>query len=111
MYQRLGIWWVNLNPTKGAETRKKRPCLIVQSNLLNTSSRTLLVAPILPHHRDWPFVVNVTPSRKNNLDKDRHINLKQIRAVDVSRIDNQLGVLEEKYTDQINEAIKIVLGL
>lgn len=111
MYRQLEIWWVDLNPTKGAETRKKRPCLIVQSDLMNQASRTLLVAPILPHHRDWPFVVNVKPTKKNGLDKDRHVNLKQIRAVDIARIGNRLGVLEDRYREEIENAIELVFGI
>jgi mRNA interferase MazF len=111
MYRQLEIWWVDLNPTQGAETRKKRPCLIVQSDLMNQSSRTLLVAPILPHHRDWPFVVNVRPSGENGLDMDRHVNLKQIRAVDIVRIDNRLGILEAKYQIEIDSVIDLIFGV
>lgn len=111
MYRQLEIWWVDLNPTKGAETRKKRPCIILQSDLINKASRAVLVAPILPHHRDWPFAVNLTPSKKNGLDKDRHINLKQIRAIDTSRIDNKQGVLEGKYREEILKRIELVFGV
>lgn len=111
MYKQLEIWWVDLNPTRGAETQKKRPCVILQADLLNKGSRTVLVAPILPDHKDWPFAVNVTSTKKNGLDKDRHINLKQIRAVDVSRLDNRQGVLESKYLDFIKSAVKLVFGV
>lgn len=111
MYKRLDLWWVDLNPTKGAETRKKRPCVILQSNWLNEASRTLLVAPLLPHHRDWPFVVNLIPSSNNGLDKERHINIKQIRSVDISRLDNHHGEIEEKYQDPINDALKLVFSI
>ncbi len=83
-FKQLGIWWVDLNPTRGSETQKKRPCIIIQSNLVNRGSRTVIVAPILPNHKQWPFAVNVNPSKANGLDKPRHINLKQLRAVDVS---------------------------
>lgn len=111
MYKKLEIWWVDLNPTRGAETRKKRPCIILQADLVNKGSRTVLVAPILPDHKNWPFAVNVTPTRKNGLDKERHINLKQIRAVDISRLDNRQGVLESKYSNTITEAVKLVFGI
>lgn len=111
MYRQLEIWWVDLNPTQGAETRKKRPCVIVQSDLMNKSSRTLIIAPVLPHHRDWPFAVNVQPSMKNGLDKDRHLNLKQMRVIDLARIDQKLGVLEEKHLGDIQKAIGLVFGV
>lgn len=110
MYRQRDIYWINLEPAQGAETQKKRPCVIMQSDLVNKGSRTVIVAPILPNHKNWPFVVNVTPSRENGIDKDRHINLKQLRAVDVSRIDNKLGVLEKRYLPELLQAIKLVFG-
>ncbi|MEO0926742.1 MAG: type II toxin-antitoxin system PemK/MazF family toxin [Cyanobacteria bacterium J06643_13] len=127
-YRQLEIRWIDLEPTRGAETRKrcdpaspsgareraprqKRPCIIIQSNLINQGSRTIIVAPILPGHKDWPFVVNVKPSKNNGLDKERHINLKQMRAVDISRIQNRQGILERQYLKPIQEAIEIIFAL
>lgn len=111
MYRQLEIRWINLNPTRGAETKKKRPCVIIQSDIVNRGTRTIIVAPLLPNHKPWPFAVNVTPTKSNGLDKDRHINLKQLRAVDVSRIDNKQGTLEKRYLLPIEEALKIVFGI
>ncbi|WP_347889062.1 type II toxin-antitoxin system PemK/MazF family toxin [Nitrosomonas europaea] len=42
------MYWVDLEPTKGVETRKLRPCVIIQSDLVNIQSRILIVAPLLP---------------------------------------------------------------
>jgi mRNA interferase MazF len=111
IYRQLEISGINLDPTQGAETRKKRPCVIVQADIVNRGSRTVIVAPILPGHKDWPFVVNVSPTKGNGLDKDRHINLKQLRAVDVSRIENRLGLLEPRYRGPLKDVITIVFGL
>lgn len=111
MYHQLDIWWVNLNPTKGAETRKNRPCVILQADRVNKNSRTLIVAPLLPHHRTWPFAVNLTPSGQNGLDKERHINLKQLRVVDVSRLGRKQGELESHYLHNIHDCLEIVFGL
>lgn len=110
-YRQLEIRWVNLDPTRGSETKKKRPCVILQSDLVNRGSRTVVVAPILPGRKDWPFAVNIAPTKKNGLDKDRYINLKQLRAVDVSRIDNLQGRLEKSYLPPIKVALHIVFNL
>ncbi len=110
-YRQLEIRWVNLEPTRGAETKKKRPCVILQSNLVNRGSRTVIVAPVLPGHKDWPFVVNLLPTEKNGLDKKRHINPKQSRVVDISRIDNRLGWLENRYLNPIKAALKIIFDI
>ncbi len=107
----LDIRWADLEPVRGAETRKKRPCVIVQADIVNRGSRTVVVAPLLPDHKDWPFAVNVDPSPANGLDKPRHVNLKQLRAVDVSRVEGKQGALEPLYLPRLHEAIKIVFGI
>ena len=61
---------------------------------MNLKSRTVIVAPLLPEHKNWPFAVNIEPSRENGLDNERHINVKQVRAVDTSRFSNRQGILE-----------------
>jgi len=111
VYRQLEIRWIDLEPTKGAETQKKRPCVIIQADIVNQGSKTIIIAPILPGHKNWPFVVNVFPSKKNGLDRERHINLKQMRAVDVSRIQNRQGILEKQYLKPLQEAIKIIFAL
>ena len=110
-HRQLDIRWVDLDPTRGAETRKKRPCLIVSSTLVNQRSRTVVVAPLLPDHKPWPFVVNVSPTAANGLDKPRHVNLKQLRAVDGSRVSNLQGKLEASYQPAIEAALRLVFGL
>ncbi|MFQ5744900.1 MAG: type II toxin-antitoxin system PemK/MazF family toxin [Acidobacteriota bacterium] len=109
-YRQLEIWWIDLEPAKGAETQKKRPCVILQSTVVNKGSKTTIVAPILPDHKTWPFAVNITPTRKNGLDKARHINLKQLRAVDISGIQNRQGILENTYLQPIQQAIHIIFN-
>lgn len=110
-YHQLEIRWVDLEPTRGAETQKKRPCVIISADVVNQHSRTVIVAPLLPNHKNWPFVVNLIPSSKNGLDKPRHINLKQLRAVDTSRISNRQGRLEETYRAMIEAALRLIFDL
>ncbi|WP_370869706.1 type II toxin-antitoxin system PemK/MazF family toxin [Nitrosomonas sp.] len=84
---------------------------MVQGDLVNIQSRTLIVAPLLPNHKPWPFAVNLEPSQENGLDRNRHINLKQLRAVDVSRIGRKQGKLENQYIHSIKGALAIVFDL
>ncbi len=109
-YLRGEIWWVNLDPTVGNETAKKRPCLILQNDVGNASSSTTLVAPLLRGTKLYPFVVNVLATTGNGLDEHRDIHLEQMRVVDERRIDNKLGILEDKYWTEIEKAVSIVLG-
>src|SRR5580704_772718 len=40
------IWWVRLDPTRGAEIRKARPCLVLTTNIVNDHRRTVVVIPL-----------------------------------------------------------------
>lgn len=111
MYNQLDIYWVDLEPTKGFETQKKRPCVILQSTLVNNGSKTVIVAPILPDHKNWYFAVNIIPTTENGLDKPRHINLKQLRAVDISRITNHQGTLEGVYLNAIRKGLSLIFNM
>ena len=110
-FKQLDIYCVDQEPTQGAETKKLRPCVIVQSDLVNIQSKTLVVTPMLPNHKSWPFAVNLTPTSNNGLDKDRHINLKQLRAVDISRIGKKQGMVENQYLHAIKQALTIIFDL
>ena len=109
-YRRGEIWWVNLDPTVGSETAKKRPCVILQNDVGNARSETTMVAPLLKGAKAYPFVVSVEVTAENGLDETRGIHLEQMRVIDCQRIDRQLGTLEDKYWNEIQQAVSIVLG-
>lgn len=109
-YRRGEIWWVNLDPTVGSETAKKRPCIILQNDVGNALSDTTMVAPLLKGSKSYPFVVSVEVTAENGLDENRGIHLEQMRVVDNWRIDRKLGILEDKYWGEIEKAVCIVLG-
>jgi mRNA interferase MazF len=109
-YKRGEIWWVNLDPTVGSETAKKRPCVILQNDIGNVLSNTTMVAPLLKSSKAYPFVVVVEATVANGLDETRGIHLEQMRVVDARRIDNKLGTLDDKYWHEIEQAVCLVLG-
>jgi mRNA interferase MazF len=109
-YRRGEIWWVNLDPTVGSETAKKRPCIILQNDIGNARSNTTMVAPLLKGSKTYPFVVSVVATAENGLDEARGIHLEQMRVVDARRIDNKLGTLEDEYWSAIEKAVCLVLG-
>ncbi|WP_310429660.1 type II toxin-antitoxin system PemK/MazF family toxin [Chamaesiphon sp. VAR_48_metabat_135_sub] len=109
-YRRGEIWWVNLDPTVGSETAKKRPCVILQNDVGNARSDTTMVAPLLKGSKAYPFVVSIKVTAENGLDETRGIHLEQMRVVDNRRLDCKLGTLEDKYWSEIEKAVCIVLG-
>ena len=107
--KRGDIWWVSLEPVIGDEAAKTRPCLIIQNDLGNLHSQKTIVAPFLKPKK-YPFVVNITPSESNKLDRERGLDLSHIRSISVKRIRNKLGVIEDKYWFAIKKAILLQLG-
>ncbi|AFZ37255.1 transcriptional modulator of MazE/toxin, MazF [Stanieria cyanosphaera PCC 7437] len=103
------IWWVNLNPVVGSETAKIRPCLIVQNDIGNQFGDTTVIVPFLTPG-NYPFIVNVQPTAANGLDKERGLNLSKIRPVSLKRLQNKLGVLENKYWSEIKKALLAECG-
>jgi mRNA interferase MazF len=109
-YRRGEIRWVKLNPTVGAEVQKTRPCLIVQNDIMNQYGLLTIVMPFRSGSKEAPYVVNIKPTVANGLDKERFIDVAQIRAVDHRRVLDLVGVLEQEYWESIRAALNIVMG-
>lgn len=104
--KQLDIYWVDLDPARGVETQKMRPCVVLQGNYANQHSRQFVIAPLLRGHKDWPYVINITPTAKNKLDAARHINLKQMKGMDAERFGKQRAQLEPSYAQPIHDALR-----
>lgn len=101
------IYWVNLDPTIDAETKKKRPALIVSNDIGNELTDLVIIAPITSKVKKiYPFDVKIFMHGK--LGK---IMLNQCRAIDQSRLDNKIDDIDKETMQSVEEAIKIVFGL
>jgi mRNA interferase MazF len=80
------IWLVALDPTRGHEMQKTRPCLVISPDEMNTSVRTVLIAPLTSVVHPYPSRVPI------NFHGHRgQIALDQMRAVDHQRLIRRLG--------------------
>ncbi len=86
--KRGDVFLVELNPTRGREIRKTRPCVIVSPDELNAHMGTFIVAPLTSGSHPYPFRVACRFGGKNG-----HVILDQIRTVDDERLGKQLGSL------------------
>ncbi|TVS12636.1 MAG: type II toxin-antitoxin system PemK/MazF family toxin [Wenzhouxiangella sp.] len=84
--RRGDVYLVELNPTRGQEIRKTRPCVVVSPDELNQHLTTLLIAPLTRGGHRYPFRI---PCRFQK--RQGHIVLDQIRAVDAGRLLQRLG--------------------
>lgn len=81
---------VALNPTRGSEIRKTRPCVVVSPDELNEHLTTCVVAPTTPSSHAYPFRVGCRFQGRTG-----QIVLDRIRTVDGARVVTTLGKLSE----------------
>jgi mRNA interferase MazF len=87
------IWQVNLDPAIGAEIKKSRPCMIVNSNEIGKLPLKI-VAPLTDfknHYKKVPWMVTTKPTKENGLLKISAIDLFQVRSVSQKRLVKKLG--------------------
>ncbi len=97
---RFQVWLVSLNPTKGREINKTRPCIVISPNEMAALS-TALVAPMTTKGFDFPCRIKCNFKSKNGL-----ILLDQIRAVDKSRLVKKLGSIDENTQIELCNALQ-----
>ena len=88
VFARGEVHLVSLDPTKGSEIRKTRPCLIVSPDELNRHLRTVIIAPMTTGGQAYPWRV---PCRLQH--RAGFVALDQIRTVDTERLVKRLGRL------------------
>ncbi len=112
VYKRGGIYLANFNPSKGTESGKIRPCIVVQNNLLNeTGHPSTTVLPLTSQLIDDAAPLRYRLSQRENLESESDVMIDQIRTVDNRRITSALlAVLLESELIEVEEYLKIVLG-
>ncbi len=86
--RRGDVYLVALDPTRGREIRKTRPCAVVSPDELNDHLQTALVAPLTTGGHPYPFRIACRFQRRNG-----YVVLDQLRTVDSSRLVRRLGKL------------------
>lgn len=87
---RGAVYLVELDPTRGSEIRKARPCLVVSPDELNHHLRTVIVAPMTTGGQPYPWRV---PCRFRN--KTGAVAIDQLRTVDRERLVQRAGSVPE----------------
>lgn len=109
-FKRGYIYYADLNPIVGSEQSGIRPVLIIQNDIGNKYSPTVLVAPITSkNHKKLP--THIIINNVNNLRHDSMILLEQTRVLDKSRLKNYIGQLTEEQMREVEKAISISFGL
>lgn len=110
---RLDIVMVELDPTKGCEIKKTRPCVIVSPNIINQNSKTIIVCAITHYDEKKAksfFFVPVSANKTTGLIKESLVNTQQIRTIDKIRIQKKLGKLPQKMESALDYALSLATG-
>jgi mRNA interferase MazF len=98
--ERGDVYLAELDPTRGSEIRKTRPCVVVSPDELNAHLRTVIIAPMTTAGQPYPWRV---PCRFRN--KAGTVAVDQLRTVDRERLTQRLGALPEATVRDVLERL------
>ncbi len=110
--RRGDIFYADLSPVIGSEQGGLRPVLIVQNDVGNKYSPTVIAAAITSRMTKSKLPTHIDVLGDDvGLSKDSVILLEQIRTLDKKRLKEKMGHLDDKVMSEVNEAITISFGL
>lgn len=99
------IYYVELEPVIGSEQAGKRPVVVVQNNVANKHSPTIIVVPITTVIKKTYLPSHIVIYGDKLLKKDSTILIEQIRVIDKSRIISYIGKLSDFQMSKIDNAL------
>lgn len=110
--KRGDIYYADLRPVVGSEQGGVRPVLIVQNDMGNRYSPTVICAAITSKMNKAKLPTHVAlEADKYGIVKDSVILLEQVRTIDKSRLKEKVCHLDSQVIDKINLALKVSLSL
>lgn len=111
MIRRGDIYFADLSPVVGSEQGGVRPVLVIQNDVGNKFSPTVIVSAITSQLSKAKLPTHVELSSvQYHLPKDSVVLLEQIRTLDKKRLKDKITVLDERKMKEINRALLISLG-
>ena len=110
--KRGDVYYADLNPVVGSEQGGVRPVLIIQNDIGNKYSPTVIIAAITSKidKAKLPTHVEIT-TENSSLEKDSVILLEQIRTIDKKRLQRRVTHLNNDTLEKVDKGIEISLGL
>ena len=98
------IYWIDLEPTKGSEINKVRPCVVISPNEMNYNINTVVVAPLTTKSHKYPTRIEIELNGTVSW-----IVLDQIRSIDKTRLIRKAGELQIEDIIMVKNVIKEML--
>jgi mRNA interferase MazF len=110
--KRGDIYYADLSPVIGSEQGGIRPVLIIQNDIGNKYSPTIIIAAITSqiNKAKLPTHVEIS-SEEYGLNKDSVILLEQVRTIDKRRLKDKIGHISDLLMNEVDDALKISLGV
>lgn len=112
LVKRGEIYYADLSPVVGSEQGGMRPVLIVQNDVGNRHSPTVIAAAITSQKdKSWlPTHISINADRCG-LAKDSIVLLEQVRTLDKQRLKERMGELDEGAMNKVDNALSVSFGL
>ena len=111
MVKRGELYYADLSPVVGSEQGGVRPVLIVQNNVGNKYSPTIIAAAVTSQLGKAKLPTHIElPAGKFGLPKDSVVLLEQIRTLDKKRLKEKIGEVPINMMPKVNEALLVSLG-
>jgi mRNA interferase MazF len=108
---RKDVWLVDLEPVRGHEQGRKRPCVVVSDDLFNHGPAGLVVVvPLTSRERGIPLHVVVDPP-EGGLRRRSFIKCEDVRSISVERLLAQSGVISDLVMRDVEDRLRILLHL
>ena len=106
------LYFADLSPVMGSEQGGVRPVLVVQNDIGNKFSPTIIVAAVTSkkNKADLPTHVEISADG-NGLTKNSVILLEQLRTIDKIRLKERIGTIDKTRLPEVNEALSVSLGI
>ncbi|CAM5796977.1 MULTISPECIES: type II toxin-antitoxin system PemK/MazF family toxin [Brevibacillus] len=110
--KRGDVFFADLSPVVGSEQGGVRPVLVIQNDIGNRFSPTVIVAAITAQIQKAKLPTHVEIDAKMyGFDRDSVILLEQIRTIDKQRLTDKITHLDDEMMDRVNESLQISLGI
>ncbi|MDQ0216590.1 mRNA interferase MazF [Oikeobacillus pervagus] len=110
--KRGDVYFADLSPVVGSEQGGVRPVLIIQNDIGNRFSPTVIVAAITAQIQKAKLPTHVEINAKRyGFERDSVILLEQIRTIDKQRLTDKITHLDDEMMEKVDESLQISLGL
>lgn len=110
--KRGDIFYADLSPVVGSEQGGVRPVLIVQNDVGNRYSPTVIAAAITSQKDKSKLPTHIELSPQScGLSRDSIVLLEQVRTIDKRRLKERMGKLDDNSMNQIDHALQVSFGL